>query len=138
MSIEPTLREQIKTRLEDYIADPLHDALNLRVLATRFEALPLCIDWEKCWALRPNGRVVVFAHDSEKPELREEDDPRLINVALFQGSITYPEIKPLVPSRPADAKDCPYCLAKGIEPDNLELQNIVCYCGGLGWVPPGY
>jgi hypothetical protein len=135
MSIESTLAEQIETRLKAYIANPDNDALNLRKLAAQFEALPLCIDWERCWALRPDGRVVVFSHEGGQPDPREEDDPRLVNVALFQGSITYPELKPLVPLRSADAKDCPYCAAGGIEPDRLEEQHIVCYCGGLGWVP---
>lgn len=127
--------EQIEARLKDYVADPGNDALNLRRLAAEFEALPLCIDWESCWAIQPDGRVVVFSHDSENPQMREEEDPRLVNVALSQGSITYPEIRSLVPSRPAEARDCPYCAEKGIEPKSLEEHNIVCYCGGLGWVP---
>ena len=135
MSNERVLMEQIATRLKDYVADSSHDALNLRELAARYEALPLCIDWERCWALQLDGRVVVFSHESEDPCLREEDDPRLRNVALFQGSITYPEISSLVPARPAEARDCPYCAEKGIGRECLEQHNIVCYCGGLGWVP---
>lgn len=135
MITETALSEQIAERLKEYIDDPAHDALNLRSLAARFDALPLCVDWEKCWAVRVNGSVVVFYHDSEDAQLQIEDDPRLVNIALYQGSITYPEIKSLVPERPTDARDCPYCAEKGIDPDSLEDQNIICYCGGLGWVP---
>lgn len=135
MSIEPMLTEQIATRLKEYMLDPDHDALNLRQLAARFEALPLCVDWEKCWALRPDGQVVVFSHEGEDPQLREEEDSRMINVALFQGSLTYPEIKRLVPARPTDAKDCPFCPGGGVQSENPVSQTMICYCGGLGWIP---
>ena len=135
MSIESTVAEQIVVRLQEYMSDPDHDALNLRQLAARFEALPLCVDWEKCWALRPDGQVVVFVHEGEDPKLRTEEDVRMKNVALFQGSLTYPEIQSLVPARPADADDCPFCAAKGFPSEALENQTMICYCGGLGWVP---
>jgi hypothetical protein len=133
--IEPTLTEQIAARLRDYLADPANEGLNLRILAARFDALPLCVDWGNCWAIKPGGQVVVFSHDQDDPELRIEEDARLVNVALFQGSITYPELRELVPERPPEAEDCPFCTAKGIEPNALGEKEIVCYCGGLGWVP---
>ncbi|HEY7914065.1 MAG TPA: hypothetical protein VIG62_19295, partial [Blastocatellia bacterium] len=69
------------------------------------------------------------------PHLCEEDNARMVNVALFQGSLTYPEIKSLIPSRPADAEDCPYCSGEVVDQNKLEQQSIICYCGGLGWVP---
>ncbi len=137
MSIEPLLTEQIATRLKEYMLDPDHDALNLRILAQRFEALPLCVDWEKCWALRPDGQVVVFAHEVADPQVRNEEDSRMINVALFQGSLTYPEIESLVPARPLDAKDCPFCPAESASSQSLEHPTMICYCGGLGWIPGG-
>src|ERR1044072_3153520 len=120
MSIEPLLTEQITARLKEYMLDPDHDALNLRQLAARFEALPLCVDWEKCWALRPDGQFVVFTHETPDPQLRQEDDSRMINVALFQGSLTYPEIQSLVPVRPGDAQDCPFCPGAKVQPEPLE------------------
>jgi hypothetical protein len=137
MSTEPMLNEQIAARLKEYMLDPDHDALNLRKLAERFEALPLCVDWEKCWALRPDGQVVVFSHEGADPQMRTEEDSRMINVALFQGSLTYPEIKHLVPVRPANAKDCPFCPSEGKPSANVEHQTMICYCGGLGWIPGG-
>lgn len=57
--------------------------------------------------------------DSEHPQV--ESDPRIRNVALFQG-----------------AKKCPRCGGgTGVDPyaTKLHLDNIVCYCGGLGWIP---
>ncbi len=132
---EMTLSQQIASRLQTYTADPDHDALNLRQRAVEFEALPLCVDWEQCWALKVDGRVVVFAHGDGDANLREESDARMINVALYQGSLTYPELKALVPARSGDADDCPYCVEKGIDPTSLEQQQIICYCGGLGWIP---
>ena len=79
--------------------------------------------------------MIVFSHEDAEPGEQAESDERMRNVALYQGSLTYPELKSLIPARPADAKDCPYCAAKGFDPSSLGKQNIVCYCGGLGWVP---
>ena len=135
MDMEQTLTEQITVRIQEYLADPDHDALNLRQLVSQFNALPLCVDWERCWAVRPDGQVVVFSHENEDPGLREEDNRRMVNAVLFQGSLTYPEIKSLVPARPADAGDCPFCTAKDIDPEVFKNETIICYCGGLGWVP---
>jgi hypothetical protein len=135
MSKEPLLTEQIAARLKEYMLDPEHDALNLRQLAARFEALPLCVDWEKCWALRPDGQVVVFPHEDENPQMRHEDNSRMVNVALYQGSLTYPEIKHLVPDRPVDAQDCPFCPGESLQTQNADHPTMICYCGGLGWVP---
>jgi hypothetical protein len=57
---------------------------------------------------------------------------------LFQGSRKYPELAVLIPARPHDAPDCHFCKGTGREPmsEQLKLENIVCYCGGLGWLPP--
>ena len=61
------------------------------------------------------------------------------NLVLFQGAKKYPELSELVPSRPPDAEDCSHCNGTGIEPMNekpgLDEERIVCYCGGLGWLP---
>jgi hypothetical protein len=131
--MDSKLAEQIAERLRAFIAEKSDDPLSLRSKAARFEALPLCVDWGKCWAIRANGEVIVFAHEEAEPAVEVESDERMRNVALYQGSITYPEIKDLVPSRPADAKDCPYC--KGIRPSSPDEQSVICYCGWLGWVP---
>lgn len=135
MSMDGKLAEQIEERLKNFIAESKEDPLSLRAHAARFNALPLCVDWGKCWAVRADGEVIVFSHEDAEPRASKESDERMRNVALYQGSLTYPELKSLIPDRPSGAKDCPYCAAKGFDPSSLEKQNIVCYCGGLGWVP---
>jgi len=37
----------------------------------------------------------------------------------------------------ADARVCPYCRGTGIDTyaEKLKTDAIVCYCGGLGWIP---
>ncbi|HEY7545099.1 MAG TPA: hypothetical protein VID27_09465 [Blastocatellia bacterium] len=135
MSIDGKLAEQIEERLKNFVAESKEDPLSLRAHATRFNALPLCVDWGKCWAVRTDGEVIVFTHEEAEPCAEAECDERMRNVALYQGSLTYPELETLVPARPDDAKDCPYCAAKGFDPSSLEEKNIVCYCGGLGWIP---
>ena len=65
-----------------------------------------------------------------------EYDPRIRNVALFQGSKKYPELEVLI-EKPNDANVCEYCKGTGIAPfaEELNTDALVCYCGGLGWVP---
>jgi hypothetical protein len=56
---------------------------------------------------------------------------------LHQGSLKHPQLACLVPSRPVGARDCSHCsgtgrLALATTPG---LENVICYCGGVGWLP---
>jgi hypothetical protein len=65
------------------------------------------------------------------------DDPRIVNLALYQGSLKFPELTVLVPTRPAAAMTCVHCGGEGKLALTKEpgLERIVCHCGGLGWLP---
>jgi hypothetical protein len=67
---------------------------------------------------------------------RLEDDLRIRNIALFQGSKKYPDLEVLI-EKPHDAHVCEYCQGTGVSPfaEKLSTDAIVCYCGGLGWIP---
>ncbi len=90
-----------------------------------------------CYALRLDGEVVTFAWD-EPHGLSAVDDERLRNTALQQGSRKYPELATLVPARPSEAVDCRSCGGTGvIVVEGRSFPNIICACGGLGWIPAG-
>ncbi len=130
----PDLAERIRQRLAEYLADSAADPLDLRSVVAKVGALPLTLDMGGCLAIRADGEIISFRWD-EPHDVKIERDVRWRNSALYQGSLKYPELAPLVPSRPTDATPCGDCA--GIAATRAQgIKNIVCYCGGLGWLPP--
>ena len=136
MEITSEIKHQIETRLNEYLRSTEPDKLDLRRVAAELHALPLMLDMGGCLAIRPYGEIVSFAWDEEQNYVVERDR-RLCNIALFQGSEKYPELLHLITPRTLLDKDCPHCDGTGIHPINatLRMGNILCYCGGLGWIP---
>jgi hypothetical protein len=138
MIIRPELRDQIVARIKEYV-DTAPAPFNHQQLVEALNVLPLSCDWAGCHALRPDGEIIVFLTDDPQ-NWRVEEDARLRNMALYQGSLKYPELKELVPTRPPNARVCPSCNGTGTHPIVWQMKPelrsaIVCYCGGLGWIP---
>jgi hypothetical protein len=100
------------------------------------DALPLVLDMGGSYAIRANGDLVEFAWD-EAGDAVQLDDHRLINAALFQGSLKYPQLACLIPARPVGVRDCSHCGGTGKLSVAMQrgLENLICYCGGVGWLP---
>lgn len=136
MDVAPALSEKIRRRIEEFILDPSPVPDGLRETSASLGALPIYWDMGGCYAVRPGGEIVSFLWD-EPDEVRIEDDVRVRNLALFRGSKKCPELELLI-VKPAGASVCPHCDGTGREPVavKLDLEDaIVCYCGGLGWLP---
>lgn len=142
MSISPEQSRLIETTWAAYINNPephvvkFDPPLNMRALAARLSILPIVLDMGGVMALRSSGEVVSFSWD-EPDRLKIEGDVRVRNLVFFQAAIKFPELKPLVPDRPADVRECESCRGTGIVtglPNNL-VTDVICYCGGLGWLP---
>jgi hypothetical protein len=128
--------------MEDFIRESTPDPLNLRRLASEAQVLPLFIDMGGVFAINTKGDIISFPLDGEPLQVEEklpkiEIDPRIRNIALYQGSKKYPELKNLIPLKPDNAQVCPHCGGSGIDPyaAKLNTDKIICYCGGLGWIP---
>jgi hypothetical protein len=100
------LRRQIAARIREFLDHPppdskLHTTLDseIRAAVSRLNVLPLLLDWGGCYALNLDGDVISFAWDNEM-DIQIELDPRIRNIALFQGSRKYPELELLIPARP--------------------------------------
>ncbi|MGH7733320.1 MAG: hypothetical protein ACREOE_06360, partial [Gemmatimonadales bacterium] len=104
----PDLADRIRQRLAEYLADSAPDPLDLRSVVAKFGGLPLTLDMGGCLAIRADGEVISFQWD-EPHDVRVEQDAHWRNVALYQGSLKYPELAPLVPARPIDARPCEHC-----------------------------
>jgi hypothetical protein len=125
--VERALRAFLETRDADE---------KLREIAKRHGALPVLNDMSAAYLLRPTGDVISVDWDTtDRFDL--EVDPRIRNTAIYQGTRKYPELEPLTPTRTDKSKVCPHCDGAGKDPDaaKLGLENVLCYCGGLGWIP---
>jgi hypothetical protein len=122
----------IDLALTRYLASDDPQFSDVRTWARYHHALPLIVDMGGCIALRPTGELISFDWDNEK-EATLDVGPYNTHIARGVGSRKYPEIDGLAPVRPAQAKTCPLCGGSGSpEPG---ASNVVCRCGGLGWVP---
>lgn len=137
--VSPVMSAKIQARLSAFILEKTPDPLQLREIANELKILPLVLAGGGCYAIRPDGQIVSFSLD-EPSKLRVENDERICNIMLFKGSKKYPELEELVPEKPTDAQVCPFCKGTGVYPvpssSQLTSDDIVCFCGGLGWLPP--
>ena len=136
MKVSSEALQFVERLCDNLISGVDEDRLGLRRFAAETEILPLMPDWSGFFGIDQHGQVVAVTYDNiDAPHLVE--DERVCNMVLFRGSKLYPDLSFLEPIKPEDAQLCPTCSGTGIVP-NLpsEIANkIICYCGGLGWVP---
>ena len=132
----PEQRSMIERKIAQYIGGGSPDAF--RRATASAHALPLLFDWSACMAIRPDGEVIWIDYD-EPHQIRAVEEERVRNTGLFQGSLRHPDLQSLVPLRPPDAVECPHCRGTGRptlrDGDEHLADRVVCYCGGLGWIP---
>jgi hypothetical protein len=113
--------------------------------AKESRCLPVYCDWTHAFGVTEDGSVFAYEHDpwpqasltpaNERIPLNAKvSDPSWLNVALRHGMKAYPWLEDLLPERPSDAQDCSQCSGTGRIPIAADL---VCHCGGSGWVPGG-
>ena len=147
MSVRPALSEKIESTLKTFLnnGEPFtlnfDEPIDLKALAAELNVLPITLNFSSCYAIRPSGEVILLDFDENDVYglIEMELDPRIRALVLCQGAKRYPELKELKPERPERAHECPTCNGTGVDPINQTLgfdkESIVCYCGGLGWLP---
>jgi hypothetical protein len=136
MNMSKKLAAKIAGLIEGYESGAASDPIQLRRLVAQEKVLPLCWDMGGVIVINTDGDILSYSWDDTlQPEVVH--DSRVRNVALLQGSVRHPELKDLLSPKPSDAQTCSYCGGTGIAPYavNTTERNILCYCGGLGWVP---
>ncbi|MGH9849002.1 MAG: hypothetical protein ACREBD_04015 [Blastocatellia bacterium] len=139
MIIAPNLAAKISEWVKDYVLPSGGDTEEAIKVALKRGALPLYLEMGGVFALQLSGEIISIPW-SEPENPRVECDQRIRNMVLFQGSMKYPELNSLIPVKQDDAKVCPYCNGTGDAPipfgaSNEARKHVVCYCGGLGWIP---
>jgi len=128
------LTERIEALIESYCVEGSDEPLYLKRLAKQYRVLPVLIDWYWFFGLCPSGDVLVIPTE-EPEEPRKELEARVCRIAIYRGSLKYPDLQPLVPPRSPRSVDCHHCEGRGrIDLPGIEPNTIVCYCGGLGWL----
>ena len=129
------LKSYLDARLRNVPQDWVRSCLVVDA-AAKSCVLPLCADWSGYHGIREDASVVFVPYDAPR-DVQPETDARIRNMVLFQGALRYPELSVWVPRRGEDDETCPACGGSGVEPSSarLGLQNVICFCGGLGWIP---
>lgn len=135
MKITDELSRRIAQLIENYAVEHASDSPELLQLVKEEKVLPLYRSMADVVAINAGGDVISFLWD-DTLHGQIEFDPRVRNTALFQGSKSYPELTSLI-VKPDDAQVCPHCGGTGIDSyaEKLNTDAIICYCGGLGWIP---
>jgi hypothetical protein len=134
MDMEPKLSLWIQQKIVEFSGTSSNEPEYLKKLARYFQVLPILSGWSGFWGIRSDG-VILLISIEEDVEFIVETDSRIRTTALYQGTKKYPELKPLVPQRPAIAQDCSYCGGTGqAVMENFSPDALVCYCGGIGWL----
>jgi hypothetical protein len=101
---------------------------------------PVWADWVGGFGLTPEREVVYIDHRSGGV-VEPVEERHLCHVTLFTASRKFPELAHLAPERLPGDPTCPSCGGSG-QFRGLDgrppAENIVCFCGGLGWLPAGY
>jgi hypothetical protein len=135
MKITEELSTRISELIQTFNVKLGSDPPELQQLVIEERVLPLSWDMGGVLTMNASGDVISFLWD-DTLHGQIEFDPRIRNIAFFQGSKKYPELQSLI-EKPEDARICPYCSGTGIAPyaEKLNTDDIGCYCGGLGWIP---
>jgi hypothetical protein len=130
--IPPELGRQIQQRIDALDAADWR-SFPLRVCKETMNALPLHGDPVYLWALRPDGVVLCLDHESFSLPFEPEADPLKLYAVLLKGAEAYPELRALVPERPAGAQPCEACGGTGSAEGSPPPTWGCLRCMGLGW-----
>ncbi|MHC5540734.1 hypothetical protein ACYOEI_21145 [Singulisphaera rosea] len=138
IDLTPVQAAEVEARIREVLEDSTSVHACFHEAIARENVLPLLFGWDGFMAMTPGGRVV-WVSDEEPEVVTAIQDERLRNIGRFRGARLHPGLSFLLPARPTDAVPCPDCQGTGRVklPKSLERHEslMVCYCGGLGWLP---
>lgn len=100
----------------------------------RHDFLSLFLGWVDVLGIRPDGSFVHWRPDDGLDAIQPVELPFWRRMAICQGARTHPARAELIPRRPPEALTCATCRGTG---ELAGHPDIVCECGGAGWIVPG-
>ncbi len=107
-------------------------ATDTAAFAEAHDVLVFAADLGGLAGARADGELVELGWDDKHP--KPIVSRRWRDLVLLSGRRFYQELEPLLPKRRASDLECASCRGTG-KALGGELENVVCYCGGLGWIP---
>ena len=128
------LKGHIERLIAEYLQSDDERFEWVRNAVRRFGFLPLYLGWVSTLGIRPDGSMVRWDHEDDPEVIKELDDSFWSRTALALGARKFPELAQLVPNKPPDGLTCDMCAGEGIV---RGAGDLICRCGGLGWIVPG-
>jgi hypothetical protein len=125
------IRSAIEARIEEFLASDDPRLTWLREAVREHGFLPLYVGWLSTLGLCPDGSFVRWDQEEDPQTMKTLSNAYLQRLAICQGARTYPELAALIPQRPASAETCSACGGAG---DLRGLPQMICQCGGVGWI----
>lgn len=129
-----SMRGAIETRIAEFLAAGDPKLKWVRPAVRRHAFLPLYVGWIATLGIRPDGSFVRWDHEDDDGSVKPLSDAYLQRLAICEGAKMYPELHALRPERPANAVTCDRCGGTG---QIRGVPQIICECGGVGWLIPG-
>lgn len=128
------MREAIERRIQEFLTNSDAKLEWVKPAVRKHQFLPLYLGWVAAIGLRPDGSFVRWDHEDHRDVVKLLSDPYWERMAVCQGAKQYPELASLIPKRSPEARDCDSCKGTG----HIEgMPQLICSCGGLGWILPG-
>jgi len=133
LNLPPDLSAWVAARITGYEAEATEHYQKYEASrVAEHSALPLVRDWFSTVGLQADGEIVQWSTDDprEYDGSRPVEDRYLWLSSLVDAARRYPELRVLLPPRPAGARDC-LCLG---HPQFADGRILCPECCGLRWV----
>lgn len=124
----------IANALMKYRGTPAQWSRDTIDFAEAHDVLVFVADMGGVAGMRSDGALVEIGWDDRAAT--EITNVRLRDLVLLSGARLYNELHPLLPQRQPQDHDCTSCGGTGkLTLEGKSLDNVVCECVGLGWIP---
>jgi hypothetical protein len=125
----PELAGRVAKHLEAILTRPPSSADVMGQAARRTNGLPVYGDLGGVIALTPGGELISYSEETDT--ITPVQEGLWQDVALAYLGRRYPDLRELLPERPAQASACPSCSGSGWMMDGRLFCRL---CRGLGWI----
>jgi hypothetical protein len=130
VALSPELSAYVAARVASFSEESLATQKWAAPFVAEFGALPLYFGWWATIGLKPDGEIVEWSTEGEYVGTRPVEERFFWLSGLVNASRQYPELRQILPERPANAVDCQHLA----HPWFAEGKVICPECCGLGWV----